>query len=194
MSEQKRVSYYNTLIFTIISSIVSLLLLVALFFDIFKDYMPFIITVEIGIFLVISYCIYRIISNESLLDKYKKANNFSIDFTTCPDYFVKKNDGNNEYCSNEYMLEDEYRNKKLMKVYPVDVSLPASHTSQYASPEIYDKFITTSIESEPMFRSVRDKCSAAALGQHPSNSASTAYNNYKKIPWVGVKARCESYF
>ena len=67
-SDPKIKSYFNTLIFTIISGIFSLVLIATLFFDMFKKYIPFIVTVEIGLFLIIGYCIYKIYNNEQKKD------------------------------------------------------------------------------------------------------------------------------
>uniref|UniRef100_A0A6C0BEE3 Uncharacterized protein n=1 Tax=viral metagenome TaxID=1070528 RepID=A0A6C0BEE3_9ZZZZ len=193
-SPSKSISYYNTLIFTIISGIISLLLLIALFFDIFKDYITFIITVEVGIFIIIGGCIWAIIANEQLIDKYKQAKNFNIDFTTCPDYFIQRNEGGKNICSNEYITEDEYKNKFLTKIYPVDnidknemYPLPKLHVHSYVdSTKPYDKYDSSIIETATDLKETRDKC-AAVLGQNIN------YKLYSAMPWTSAIARCESF-
>lgn len=196
MSEQtKKISYFNTLIFTIISGIVSLLLLAALFFDVFKDYMTFIITVEIGIFLVIGWSIWQIVSNEKRLEELRKKKNFTIDFTQCPDYYISRVVDGVTICSNEYIVEDQYRNKRLMKIYPADdisknisYPLPKLHSNIYnkQTSRPVDKFDSTAIDSAGDLPDVQKKC-GAVLGMN------NTYKDYTQIPWVGVRARCESY-
>lgn len=191
-----KISYFNTLVFTIISGIVSLVLLVLLFMGVFKpELSTFVITVEVGIFLIIAICIWQIVANEKTLDKYREAKNFSIDFTQCPDYFVEKqNPDGTKVCSNEFVVDDKYKNRYIMKIYPADnpgknevYSLPAMHTSAFSpSSLVRDKFLNTSFNSAPSLKTLRDKC-AAAMGQDP------AYKEYSVIPWVGVRARCESF-
>lgn len=194
MSE-KRTSYFNTLMFTIIAAIVSLLLLLALFFDIFKNYMPFIITVEVGIFLIITFCIYQIISNESKFDKYKKASNVSVKFTECPDYYIKKSIIRNgkpvEICSNEYIVQDAYRNKYIMKVYPANQGnelypLPESHVNDFSTTtNAHDKYELNKLDNALDLPTTEKKC-AAILGQE------NAYKVFNRMPLTGLKARCEN--
>jgi hypothetical protein len=195
MSNQTRkVSYFNTLIFTIIAGIVSLMLLAALFFEVLKPWKVFIITVEIGIFCIIGLCIYQIIANEALLDKYRRASNFNIDFTQCPDYYVSKNINGLNVCSNEYVDQDEYHNKRIMKIYPADdpsknmmYPLPRIHIPTYAnSSNPNEKFDSSYIETATDLKNNEAKCNAI-LGQNPS------YKSFSTLPWEGVKSRCESY-
>lgn len=190
----RKISYFNTLIFTIIAGIVSLLLLAALFFNVLTKWKVSIITVEIGIFMIIGFSIWQIIANEALLDKYRRAKNFDIDFTQCPDYYISTMIDNKTICSNEYIIEDEFKNKKLMKIYPADnpsknesYPLPKFHTSAFKdSSKPTDKFDSTYIQTASDLRDTQAKCSAV-LGLENN------YNLYSKIPWVGVKARCETY-
>lgn len=193
-NSSRKISYFNTLIFTIIAGIVSLLLLAALFFEVLAKWKVFIITVEVGIFLIIGICIWQIIANESLLDKYRKAKNFNIDFTTCPDYYISKMVDDKTICSNEYIVEDEYHNKKLMKVYPADNAaknevypLPNTHVSTFTdSFNPSEKFDSAYIQGANDLNDTQAKC-GAVLGQN------TTYKPFSKIPWVGVKSRCASF-
>lgn len=195
MSDSSRkISYYNTLIFTIIAGVVSLLLLAALFFDVLKKWKIFIITVEVGIFLIIGICIWQIFANEILLDKYKKAKNFEIDFTQCPDYYVSRMVNNATICSNEYVVEDEFRNKRIMKIYPADnpsknevYPLPKLHLSNFTdSAKPSDKFDSAFIQTATDLKDTQAKCSAV-LGQEDK------YKAFSNIPWVSVRSRCATY-
>ena len=62
MSDSK-VSYFNTMIFTIITGTFSLLLLLILLFKDGRKVLPLILTIEIGVFLIIAVCITQIIIN-----------------------------------------------------------------------------------------------------------------------------------
>lgn len=192
MSGNDKVSYFNTLIFTIIASIVSLLLLAALFFEIFKDYMIFIVTVEVGIFCIIGWCIYKIVSNANTLDKYKQQANFKIDFTPCPDYYVGKGVDGQTICSNEYIVEDEYHNKRIMKIYPADdqlnsYPLPNLHVpTYYNDAKPIEKYDSTLIASAQDLQTTRDKC-GAILGLKEN------YKVYSKLPLLGTQERCAQF-
>lgn len=193
-NSSRKISYFNTLIFTIIAGILSLLLLAALFFDVLAQWKVFIITIEVGIFLIIGFCIWQIVANEALLDKYKKAKNFDVDFTTCPDYYITKMVDNKTICSNEYIVEDEYRNKQIMKIYPADneaknevYPLPNTHTTSYTdSSKPSEKFESGYIQGSTELKDTAGRC-GAVLGQN------TNYKLYSTIPWVGVRARCASF-
>lgn len=198
MSGENKTSYFNTLVFTIIAAIVSLLLLLAMFFDMFKNYMTFIITVEVGIFLIIIFCLYQIISNESKFAKYKNASNFNIKFNECPDYYVRKNVSENGknvgLCSNEYIVQDAFKNKFIAKIYPDDnpatnevYNMPAQHTSSYnsTSGDRIDKFPSDVFDSALNLPTTAKKC-AAVMGKDAN------YIKYSRMPYVGLTARCEN--
>ena len=114
MLDSKKFSYKNTLIYTIITAIVSVGLLVLLAFKGFFDYIYLIAIVELGIFCIIGYCIFRIINYEKGLDRMKLNSNNFIAFNECPDYFVKKFDtSGTPYCSNEYQVKDKVNNSYI---------------------------------------------------------------------------------
>lgn len=191
-SDSKKISYFNTLMFTIISSIVSLLLLGMLFFDMFKPYIPFIITVEVGLFAIILWCIYKIYVNEILRDAIKNDRNFTIDFMQCPDYYITRNIDGKSICSNEYITEDQYRNKHIIKIYPADAidrsfSFPSTHNPNFINsnnPE--EKFALSDFANNPTLSSNEKKCDAVF-----GNVAN--FDTYSRIPWTNVKARCDSF-
>jgi uncharacterized membrane protein YhaH (DUF805 family) len=67
-NDNKNTSYFNTLIFTIVAGIISLLLLLALVFKPVRDHaMYFIIALEVGIFTIIAVCIYQIVITHTFL-------------------------------------------------------------------------------------------------------------------------------
>ena len=193
VSDTKKTSYFNTLIFTIISGILSLALLTALFFDIFKQYIPFIITVEIGIFAIIIYSIYRIYTNEKRYDQIKNDRNFAINFRQCPDYYVTKTIDDKTICSNEYIMENKYRKKEMIKIYPADVegstsyTFPSVHNPNFvnsANPQ--EKFEIDSFAANPTLPTNQKKCEAV-FGNN------NQFVHYSKLPWTSVKSRCNSY-
>lgn len=195
MSDSNRkISYFNTLIFTIFSGVVSLILLAALYFDMLSSWRAFIITIEIGIFVIIGVCIWQIFVNEALLEKYKRAANYNIDFAQCPDYYIKRHDNEKTICSNEYVVQGADNKKYIMKIYPVDnptknevYPLPKYHVNSFndsAKPE--DKFDATIIQGDTTLPSTKDKCHAV-LG------LSDKHKTYGNVPWVGVRARCAGF-
>ncbi len=194
----RKTSYFNTLVFTIIAGIISIILLVLLFFKDFKKYLPFIVTLEVGIFAMITWCIIQIYINEYALDKLRKNLDYQITFANCPDYFTKRLVGDKEICSNEYIYIDENKQKKIMKVYPVDdpsrpVSgmrpLPSTAVSDYKGGEKkWEKFPLHEIENEPSFKTYSDKC--APLFQAQTDAKVQYLDGYNLVPWTNMRSQC----
>lgn len=195
-SDQK-LSYFNTLIFTIIAGIFSLLLMGLLLIEKMRKWMPMIVTVEIGIFLIIAICIWQIYKNEKEKESYAKSANFYIDFKQCPDYFITTTtpDGK-QVCSNENTTIYN-RRKYLMKIYPqndidASYSLPENHATTYTAPtnmnsnSILEKYEISSIETADRLPDNLNKCKAVG-GSIPE------FKIFSKLPLTGVKARCDTY-
>lgn len=192
---KKKISYFNTLIFTILAALFSLLLLVLLFFKGFKQYLPFIIVLELGIFIIILICITQIILNERNSALLKNDIAFKLDFTSCPDYFIKRNDGNNELCSNEYIYTDEKNIKYIMKIYPQDrqYGLPPLHSNSYniGDPKL-EKFPLNEISLEKSVPTYNDKCALFTSDPKDKKLMSLNINGYSLIPWTNIKSKCSS--
>lgn len=196
----RKTSYFNTLIFTVIAGIVSIILLLLLLFKDFKKYLPFIVTLEVGIFAMIIWCIIQIYINEYALDKLRKNLDYQLSFSTCPDYFTKRLIGDKEICSNEYIYVDENNKKQLMKIYPIDdksrpVSgmrpLPSTADSNYKGNEKkWEKFPLHELENEPSFKTYADKCSP--LFQEPSDEKIKYLKGYELVPWTNMRSQCAS--
>lgn len=215
-SNTKKLSYYNTLIFTIISGIVSLILLATLFTEIGKDYLLAIIILEIGIFSIIAWCIYKIMRNEYIMNRLKKSANVVLSYNSCPDYFSLKNNTpaslinsesssnpSNDYCSNEYIYTDTNNAQYLIKLYPDNPnnsakipSPPGFHTPLFPSTAASsalgttDKFYINEIPSKSNLLTNEQKCA-------PIFNESTATNppvtGYSYLPWTNMKAQCQGY-
>lgn len=183
---EQRVAYFNTLVFTIISGIVSLGILIFMFFKPAAKLFPFLITVEVGIFLIIIITITQIIKAEKEKDKYKNKKNFTINFTTCPDYYVERNEGDKTICSNEYIVEDENKLKHILKILPATETFPETHITTYTTDSATDKFNNLVIDNAKELKDNLGKCAAL-------DGRNEAFKAYSKIPWSGVHARCDSY-
>lgn len=208
MNNNKRISYKNTLIYTIVTAIVSLLILALLFIPSMFDYIYFIAVIELGIFIIIGVCIYKIINYEKNLNKLRDQNSYYIPFSECADYFVKKIDSKgNTYCSNEYSVKDQFGNVKMMKIYPNTETLPTTHVNTIntlndinckagsegcSMPHKYEKYSLTQIPDSKLLKTNQQKCSV--LFVEPVDPALTAYKEYSKIPWTYVKGRCETFY
>jgi hypothetical protein len=185
---EQKVAYFNTLVFTIISGIVSLGILIFMFFKPAAKLFPFLITVEIGIFLIIIVTITQIILAEKERNRYKNQKNFTINFTSCPDYYIERNVGDKKICSNEYIVQDKNKVDYIMKILPVEgsYSFPETHTPSYLTDSADDKFDNLVIANSTALKGNAEKC-AALFGR---NDAFTAYSH---IPWSSVQARCDAY-
>lgn len=198
-NDSKKISYYNTLIFTIISAIVSVLLLLVLLLKSGRDYLPFIITLEIGIFSIITFCVIQIIMGERNSEKNKQNEISKISFNTCPDYYLKKYNGDKELCSNEYIVKKGGINY-IMKIYPADDPsnptggirpLPSAHTFNYQGNEVkYEKFHLSEIDNENRLKTMSDKCSV--LYNEPSNPELSYMKGYNLTPWTTMRSKCAS--
>lgn len=108
MSRSVRKSlYFNTMIFTIIAGVISLLLLAALAFgsDMIKTYWAFIVTIEIGLLAVIIVALVRIFAYEKKLKELgERGLNNAVSVDSCPDYWtVSETDGEKKQCIPQYV-------------------------------------------------------------------------------------------
>jgi len=197
MNSTKTRSYLNTLVFAIIAGIISVLLLFVLMFKKLREFTPFVITLEVGIFLVLFSCIGHIWIIESRLGRLRNQGISSIGFDSCPDYYVKRLDGSKEFCSNEYVLQDEYGKSFIMKVYPantdkVKIPLPTSHEQSMSTntDKPYDKFYLREIESDMNLKTPADKC--APLFSQPSDPKLAYLNGFNRLPWSTMRSKCEA--
>jgi hypothetical protein len=195
MNENKKISYRNTLIYTIVTAVISLALLIMLAFKSFFDYVYLIAIVEVGIFIIIGYCIFKIINYEKSLEALKNQKRYYIPFTECPDYFVKKfNESGEPYCSNEYRIKDKNDNTYLMKVYPDTVPLPTKHDASTSvdQSQKYEKFWLNQIQNAKELRTTKDKCSVVSV--EPTDPKLAKYKGYTNVPWTYVRGRCAGFF
>lgn len=192
MNDSKKTSYYNTLIFTIVAGIISVLLLLTLMFKRLRQFLPFIITLEIGIFLIIAWCVTVIYLNEKDMEK-KRNEATSIQFDKCPDYFVKTTEGDKLMCVNQYMYIDDKNNQYWMKIYPINesVTLP----SNLNSGTNLDAFPLMSLEQDSTLKSYKEKCSPLFNPSRPLNSqGQDPYLHYDKLPWTTMRGKCASLY
>jgi hypothetical protein len=199
-NETNKVSYFNTLIFTILAGILSLTLLILLYYKNFRDFLPFIITLEVGIFGLIIICIFQIIYNEIFLNKLKKNMQYVMDFNTCPDYYTKRDNGSHEICSADYIYIDKNKKRWIMKIYPVnDITntlsgsrpLPSTVSFDYKGNEPkYEKFPLHEIENEKTLKTYSDKC--GILFSDPNDPTLAYLKGYNVIPWTTMNSKCAS--
>ena len=207
-SSTKQLSYYNVLIFTIITGILSLILLLLLFFDEFKEYIKFVITVEIGLFTIIIWCIYSIIRSS----KKKQLPDLVINYGDCPDYYVKNKDNSGiPYCENGYIYKGAHGDSYTMSIFnasaitnPTTIFGSGSNNPKSGQP-VGQKGSSTwfpytdsslvggsSSTCEKANSSLKNKC--AMLFSDPKETDANAYMaGTKDIPWTYMQSRCEAY-
>ena len=132
MDDNRKVSYFRTLIFTIISAMISLVLFGVLYLK--PEFKSFVITIEIGIFAIIGYTIYSIVQHEKLLNQMSDPSRFRFGFDSCPDYYIKRvdEDTRKDFCSNEYIVVDKespLQKKLIMKIVDENTTLPLNHSA-----------------------------------------------------------------
>jgi len=196
-NENSKISYFNTLIFTIVSGIISLLLLLALFFEIGKKYAYIIVMVEFGIFSIIALCIYQIIINEKRIAASKTQSYNKISLQKCPDYFQQITDGNNAvHCKNGFNIIYPDQTQKKILIYP------SNPTSEF--PQIFPQITTSSpkylqfplyaTEQSDKLKTARDQC-GVIMNNPPATDKVLApdFTGYSQTPWTYARSRCEQY-
>jgi hypothetical protein len=198
-TEESKVSYFNTLVFTIVSGIISLLLLLSLFFDFVRQNgFYFVIAVEIGIFSVIAICIFQIMRNESLLNAMRSNALKKLTFTECPDYFVKEDVNGEMMCYNNYSVKDSKGRSYYMRIYPAEEQLPAL-ISQGKEEGVKGKMSLYKIEQTVDFKTGKEQC--AVVLQEPvlegiqpaKREVLQNFVGYSKLPWMHARSRCGPY-
>lgn len=196
-NENSKISYFNTLIFTIVSGIISLLLLLALFFEIGKKYAYLIIMVEFGIFSIILLCIIQIIINERRIAAAKNQRYNKISLQRCPDYFQQITDGNNAVnCKNGFNILYPDGSQKKILIYP---SNPTSQFDQVfpqvtASSPKYLSFPLYSTEQSDKLKNANDQCGVIMKDPLPTDTVlAPDFTGYSQTPWTYARSRCEQY-
>ncbi len=193
--KQDKLSYFNTLIFTIISGIVSVALVILLFFKVGQKFKVAIIAVEVGIFAIIAYCITMIITRERRLNQIKANSNFVVNFDECGDYYVKRSDASGNYfCSNDHAIIDEKGDKYTMKIYPSENHvLPTANGINYNNGDNgmmpnarMETYKLKELDQSPVLKTTADKCA-------PLFVENAAFKEYSHIPWTYARARCASF-
>lgn len=194
MTDKSR-SYYNTLIFTIVAAIVSLLLLLLLLIKKMRQFLPFIITLEIGIFTVIVWCIVVIwVNSKSANDERENAT--TVKFDSCPDYFIKVNENDKIMCKNQYMYTDQNGVNYKMVIYPLGTGkeLPTNLTSVIANPTNLDAFELTAIDKSTDLKSSKEKCAVLMKGVDKNSIKESPFQYYNTLPWNTMQSKCASIY
>lgn len=195
MSDDRKISYFNTLIFTIITAIASLAVLALLFFPFGKDFIFFIIAYEIGVFLIIAYCVYKIIRGDKDLRDQRAS--FVVRFDECPDFYTKNlhKEDNKLWCHNDYKVVDTATKQEyIYRIYPLkvdnaEVNLPKTIDLAARNNPAYTQFELKKLETDDKYETYQKKCSV--LYKNP-RSGNSAYNSFQDLPWTYAKSRCES--
>lgn len=195
MKENKKLSYKNTLIFTILAAVTSVVLIGFLAFQSFRDYIYFIVIVEVAIFAIIGYCIYRIVTYEKRLEALRNQKRNTVAFNECPDYYIKKFDVKGApFCSNEYRVKDQQSNEYVMKVYPSSVETPSTieKNAPVTNAPKYEKFYLNEIPNTKDLVTSKEKC--GVLFNEPTNPSLLQLRGYTEIPWTYMRSRCDGFF
>jgi hypothetical protein len=166
MDNQTR-QYVNTMVFAIIAGIVSLILLVLIFYasDLVNEYNPLIITIEVGLILIVAIAIYRIIANErAALKRSKNGVLNRLTVNTCPDYWVKTK---GTQCINSFFSPTTPHVQYYITGSPPLATSDASKDSQTIDLADYTD------------KKVSEVCAQ--------------FTTTLKAPWTDVKAVCDSY-
>ena len=208
--ENKNISYFRTLIFTVSAAVFSMALMALWYYK--RELVVFVFAVQIGIFAIIGYCIYTIVQYEKTLDEMSNIKNFTVKFDTCPDYYIRRSDivTGKDFCSNEYVVVDKnspMQKKMIMKVLPYDKnasghhnnSMPKKHNTDYMvtdgnvkrNPEPTDKFMLDTFYSNELV-TVKDKCDV--INPNIADRTDGKFKGFKNVPWTYAKSRCDGLY
>lgn len=197
MEKDNKISYFNTLMFTIFTAIASLGVLSFLLFDFGKKFIYFIVAFEVGVFTLIGYCIYKIIKGD------KKANDiktkYVVRFDECPDYYSRKVINGDDFCFNEYLVKDYQGNPVLIKISPAEIdgitNTPEASTilnTTIPPTDNYSKFKLHRLEADEKIADYSEKCKIVYTKPSVSDSKYDNYTHYPDIPYTYIKSRCAS--
>jgi hypothetical protein len=202
-TETRKISYFRTLIFTIMAAVFSLALMGLLFFKVAYDYIIAIVAVQLGVFAIIGYCIYIIVKREKMMDEMKNPKNYLVRFDDCPDYFTKVHDpiSGKHFCSNEYIVShpQDSMKKTIMKIVEENVELPEKHIVGYpltGSVAPTDKFMIHTFKSAAL-NDNQTRCSLFDESKpivSMNNDHVPNRTEYRKLPWTSVKSRCNGLY
>lgn len=215
MNQDRRISYFRTLVFTVIAFVMSLGLLVLWYLR--RDVQTFVILVEIGIFTIIGYCIWNIVQYERALQDMRRSSNYTLKMQSCPDYYVKRRDPvtSKDFCSNEYVVVDDKSptgKKLIMKITPVlpnvlidgvsrpnpdTPSAPEMHHIDYMKveknvrrePDAIDKFYINVFDD---IKAPKKLCDT--ISPYSTEGSKTAMSVLKHVPWTYARSRCNGLF
>jgi hypothetical protein len=197
-----KLSYFNTLVFTIVAGIVSLLILAMLFFPLGKQFIVFIVAVEIGIFAIIAYCIYKIANNETYLRKLRDSKNLVVNFDECGDYYMRRtNSSGVDVCVNNFVITDETNTNYIMKIWSANGSnIPTVNSITDSKINYFGN--SNASASDAMNRrevyQLKELATNSNLGTFTDKCRPFFYDvpsftEYKDIPWTYAKSRCQSF-
>lgn len=210
----KQKSYFRTLVFTIIATLISLILIAIVFFvPDAENYLLLVVTIVVGLFLIILYCIRQVLLKEKQFVQMSDPKNYVVNFDECPDYFNRKYDEASRkfYCSNEYIVEHPADSSKqaIMKVMLFDpkntnIQFPNYHSNEYlnrqaggaiSKPIPSEKFYTDVFRDKSLNDNVKrcnlvDDSSVKEIVNDPIENR----KEYKKLPWTSVRSRCNGLY
>lgn len=167
-------------------------------------FMPFVVTFNVGLILIIIVCVSEVILLERARNT-RKVSTTPINFDVCPDNFTKRVFNNVEICSNELLVKDPSNPNTtvLLKTYPVDDPslklgagqrpFPSRHSQVFMGNEQkHEKFRLNEIQQHGKLTTNEQKCSV--LYSEPTSADLTDVAGYSLIPWTTMKSRCSSTF
>lgn len=189
-------SYINTLVFTLVVGLLSLLLLLGMIFTTaMGTYAWFVITLEVGFFAIILWNLIQITTYESRVRKmtHNAAKN-SLVAQTCPDYFTMSYSTTGETeCINVFKGVSPAKERFIMLFVPstsseqvVDDATKSTMTRFTVNPPDMKIAMKTFEEKR-----VEDACKIVQ-GRADLASSPSEPNNYT-VPWTDLRNKCEGF-
>jgi hypothetical protein len=167
--------YVNTLIFSVIAGIVSLMLLLLLLFgsSAASQYKYLIVTVEVGLVTIMIVALWRTFHNEKRnKDVRKRALQNTVAVTTCPDYWVSTMDDDRLWCTNKSTTD-----RGDYKIHPRMLGASPEYPNFQSVPGVargYKIDVTSNLNGKPL------------------SAVCSAYSKMG-VPWTDVRSACTAF-
>lgn len=188
-------SYINTLVFAIITGLVTLVLLIGILFSsAMNEYAYVLVTVEVGLIAIVSYALYNIIAYESKMKRLSStASKNALLAQNCPDYYTVGYDATGAaVCKN--FFKGRSPSGESFAMFYVPSQQYTSRMENARREYVFSGNPPSSSIAMKDFENkrVEDTCKQVQ-GRPPENdTAKTVANNYV-IPWTDMRPKCDGF-
>jgi hypothetical protein len=188
-------TYLNTLIFSIVTGLFTLMLLLALLFSSsFNQYAYAIVTVEVGLIAIITHALYKIIAYENRLTKLSRnATKNALVAQSCPDYYTVGYDASGALTCKNYFEGRSPSGERFVMFYVPGDQFTEKIVSGKRSFTFFGNPPASVINVKDFENKRIDDTCKVVQGRPPeSDEKMTEANNYT-VPWTDMRPKCDGF-